>query len=216
MICELVLDGPGVVRPDLRAHAVLEGRDDAPPAGVVLGVRAGHEEQVQGQPQVVAAHLDVPLLEDVEQADLDPLREVRQLVEREDAPVRARDEPERDGRRVRQVATLRDLDGVHLADEVRDGDVRRGQLLAVAAVPRQPLDGRRIAVRRDALAGSRPGSGASGSSLSSLPATTGMASSSSCTRDRASRVLAWPRSPRSTKSWPARIAFSMAGMTLCS
>ena len=31
-----------------------------------------------------------------------------------------------------------------------------------------------------------------------------MTSSSSCTRDRASRVLAWPRSPSSTKSWPGK------------
>ena len=30
------------------------------------------------------------------------------------------------------------------------------------------------------------------------------------------RVLAWPRSPRKTMSWPERIAFSICGRTLSS
>ena len=81
--------------------------------------------------------------------DLDALGEVGQLVDGEDAAVGARDEAVVDGRRVRQVAALGDLDGVHLADEVGDGDVRRGQLLAVAPVARQPVDGRLVALARD-------------------------------------------------------------------
>ena len=43
-----------------------------------------------------------------------------------------------------------------------------------------------------------------------------MTSSSSPTSRRARRVLACPRSPRKTRSWPARIAFSMAGRTVSS
>ena len=57
-----------VVGPDLRPEAVLERRDDASAAGVVLGVGAGDHEQVERQAQGVAAHLDVALLEHVEQA----------------------------------------------------------------------------------------------------------------------------------------------------
>ena len=212
---DLVLDRARIVRPDLRAEAVLERRDDPAAAGVVLRVGAGDDEQVERQAQRVAAHLDVALLEDVEQADLDALGEVGQLVDREDAAVGARDEAVVDGRRVGQVAALGDLDRVDLADQVGDGDVGRGQLLAVAAVARQPLDGRLVAFSStSAMAVGLIG--ASGSSLSSPPATTGMTSSSRPTSSRASRVLAWPRSPRKQMSWPARIAFSIGGMTLSS
>ena len=91
MIAISSLDRVRVVRPDLRAEAVLERRDDAAAAGVVLRVGAGDDEQVERQAQRVAAHLDVALLEDVEQADLDALGEVGQLVEREDAAIGARD-----------------------------------------------------------------------------------------------------------------------------
>ena len=48
-----------------------------------------------------------------------------------------------DGQLVGEVAALGHLDRVDLADEVGDGDVGRGQLLAVAAVARDPRDRRR-------------------------------------------------------------------------
>ena len=145
----LVLERPRVVRPDLRAEPVLERRDDPAARRVVLRVRGGHDEQVERQPDDEAADLDVALLEDVEQADLDPLGEVGQLVDRDDAAVRARDEPVVEGQLVREVAALGDLDRVDLADEVGDRDVGRRQLLGVAPVARQPVDGRRVAVALD-------------------------------------------------------------------
>ena len=46
---ELVVERPRVVRPDLRPEAVLERRDDPAAARVVLGVRAGDDEQVERQ-----------------------------------------------------------------------------------------------------------------------------------------------------------------------
>jgi hypothetical protein len=58
--------------------------------------------------------------------------------------------------------------------------------------------------------------GASGSSLISQPARTGIASSRSPTSNRAMRVLAWPRSPRKTTSCPLRMAFSSWGTTVSS
>ena len=81
----LVLERPRVVGPDLRPEAVLERRDDPAAARVVLGVGRRDDVQVERQPDDEAADLDVALLEDVEEADLDPLGEVRQLVDREDA-----------------------------------------------------------------------------------------------------------------------------------
>jgi hypothetical protein len=50
---------------------------------------------------------------------------------------------------VRQVAALGDLDRVDLADEVRDGDVGRGQLFGIATIARDPVDGGRVSVALD-------------------------------------------------------------------
>ena len=151
MIAISCVDRARVVRADLRTEAVLERRDDPPATGVVLGVRAGHDEEVERQAQRVAAHLDVALLEDVEEAHLDALCKVGQLVHGEDAAVAARDQAVVDGRLVREIAALGDLDGVDLADQVGDGDVRGGQLLAVATVTREPFDRRLVTLIRDLL-----------------------------------------------------------------
>ena len=101
------------------------------------------------QPDLVAADLHVALLEHVEQADLDALGEVGQLVDREDAAVGARDEPVVDGELVGEVAALGDLDRVDLADQVGDRRVGRGELLAEAAVAVHPLDRRLVAALGD-------------------------------------------------------------------
>ena len=181
-----------VVRADLGAEAVLERGDDPAAVGVVLGVGAGDEQQVERHPQLVAAHLDVALLEHVEQRDLDALGEVGQLVHRDDAAVGARDQPEVDGLGVAERAALRDLDRVDVADQVADRRVRGGQLLAVplaAVLPRDRQSGRR---RWRATRGSAPHTGAYGWSLISQPATTGVHSSSRPTIVRIRRVLPWP------------------------
>ncbi len=44
-----------------------------------------------------------------------------------------------------QVPAARRLDGVHVTDDVGDRDVRRRELLHIAAVPRDPLDGSAVA-----------------------------------------------------------------------
>ena len=129
-----------VVGADLGAVAVLERGDDAAAVGVVLRVGAGHDVDVERQTDAIAADLNVALLHDVQQADLDTLRQVRQLVDGEDAAVAAGHEPVVDRQLVGKVAPLGHLDRVDLADEVGNGDVRRGQLLAVALVGRQPGD----------------------------------------------------------------------------
>ena len=209
-------DAQRVVGADLGAEAVLERRDDAPAVGVVLRVGAGHEQQVERQPEPVAAHLDVALLEDVEQRDLDPLGEVGQLVDGEDPAVRPRDQAVVDRLRVAEGAALGHLDRVDVADEVADAGVRRGELLAVAvvAVPATRPASRRRAGRP--AAGPTGVTGAYGCSLSSVPSRTGVHSSSRPTRVRIRRVLPWPRSPRSTTSCPASRARSRSGRTVSS
>jgi hypothetical protein len=143
---DLVLDLARVVGADLGAEAVLERGDDAAAVGVVLRVRARHHVEGDGQPHLVAADLHVALRHDVEEAHLDALGQVGQLVEREDAAVGAGQEPVVDGQLVGEIAALGHLDRVDLADEIRDGDVGGGQLLAVAAVARDPRDRRLLAL----------------------------------------------------------------------
>ena len=117
-----------------------------PAVGVVLGVGRGDEQHVERQADLVAADLDVALLEHVEQADLDALGEVGELVDGEDAAVGAGHEPVVQRQLVGQVAALGDLDRVDLADEVGDRGVGGGQLLAVAVVAVDP--GRSACPRR--------------------------------------------------------------------
>ena len=64
----------GIVGANLRAESVLERSDDPAPVGVVLGVGRGDQHHVERQPDGEAPDLDVPLLEHVEQGDLDPRR----------------------------------------------------------------------------------------------------------------------------------------------
>jgi hypothetical protein len=50
----------------LGPEPVLERRDDTAAVRVVLRVCARDEQHVEGQPQLVAAHLDVALFQDVQ------------------------------------------------------------------------------------------------------------------------------------------------------
>jgi len=141
---------------DLRAETVLQRRDDAAPVGVVLGVRAGHEHDVERQPQRVAADPDVALLQDVQQRYLDALGEVRQLVQAEDAAVGAGHEAEVDGFRVAERTAFGHLDRVDVADQVADAGVGRGELLAVTVVLAAPCHRQVVAE----LGGQPPAAGA--------------------------------------------------------
>jgi len=59
-------------------------------ARVILRVAVKHHQQVQRQAHRVAFDWDVTLLKNVEQAHLDLARQVRKLVDAEDAAVGAR------------------------------------------------------------------------------------------------------------------------------
>ena len=128
-----------IVGADFRAEAILEGGDDAAAVGVVLRVGAGDDEDVQGQAQGVSTDLDVAFLHDVEHGDLDALGEIGQFVDRDDAAVCTRDQPEGDGLGITEGAPFGDLDRVDVADEIGDAGVGRGQLLGVALAAVAPL-----------------------------------------------------------------------------
>src|SRR3989337_362200 len=68
---DLVLDGARVVRPDLRPEAILERRDDPSAARVVLGVGAGHHEQVERQAEGETRGPDGGAPQEFEHADRD-------------------------------------------------------------------------------------------------------------------------------------------------
>jgi hypothetical protein len=73
---DLVLEPLRIVRAHLRAEPVLERGDDPPAVRVILRVGARHHVQIERQPHLVAADLHVALLHDVEEADLNALREI--------------------------------------------------------------------------------------------------------------------------------------------
>ena len=146
---DLCVGVAGVVGADLGAETVLERGDDAAPVGVVLGVGRGHQHHIEGQADLVAPDLHVALLKHVEQAHLDALGEVGEFVDGEDAPVGAGHQPVVQGELVGEVAALGHLDGVDLADQVGDGGVGRGQLLAVAVAAVDPGDRGVVAVLGD-------------------------------------------------------------------
>jgi hypothetical protein len=74
----------------LLPEAVLQRRDDAAAVGVVLRVGAGHDVDIDRQAELEPADLHVALLDQVQQPDLDPLGQVRKLVDGEDPAVGTR------------------------------------------------------------------------------------------------------------------------------
>src|SRR5579885_202071 len=143
---DLVVDLAWIVRANLGAAAVFERRDNAPAIRIVFGVGAGNDIHVQRQPHFIAANLYIALFHNIQQADLDALGQIGQFVDAEDAPVGAWDQAVVDGQFVGQIATLGHANGVHFADQVRDGDVRRCQLFAIAPVAANPGDSHIIAL----------------------------------------------------------------------
>ena len=125
---------------DLDVEPVLERGDDPPAAGVVLGVGAGDDDHVERQAHLEPFDLKILFFHQIEQADLHFFGQVGQLVDREEAPVGARNQAVVDRLFVGQIAPFGHLDRVDLTDQVGHGHVRRGQLFGVAFVARQPAD----------------------------------------------------------------------------
>ncbi len=205
----------GVVGADLGAEAVFEGGDDPAPVGVVLGVGRRHQHHVQGEPEREAADLHVAFLEHVQEAHLDPLGQVGELVDGEDAPVGPGHEAVVQRELVRQVAALGDLDGVDLADEVRDRGVGGGELLPEAQVAVHPRQRGGVALVGHQVAGvTRHREVGVVADLGPRHHREPLVEERGEQRTR--RVLAWPRSPRRMMSCPASRAFSSWGSTVSS
>ena len=83
-------DGGRIVGADFRADAVFQRRDDLAARGVVLGIGAEHQHDIERQADGISLNLHVAFLHDVEQAHLDFSRQVGQFVDGEDAMIGAR------------------------------------------------------------------------------------------------------------------------------
>jgi len=136
------------MRPDHRSDPVLQRRHDPAPIRVILRIGAEHQAHVQLQPDRIPPNLHVPLLQHVEQAHLNPRRQIRQFVDRENPPVAPGDQPIVHRRFIRQVSSLRMLHQVDLPDQIRDGDVRRRQLLVIPVFPVHPFHRRVVSLLR--------------------------------------------------------------------
>src|SRR5204863_9967281 len=129
-----------IVRVDDAADAVLELGDDLAAAVVGGGVGGEEDEDVDVETDRVAADLDVALFEDVEEADLDQLVQLRQFVDGENAAVHAGDEAEMEGFFGGHAHAAHELGGVDLADDVGEF-CAGGEALGVAVFAAPPADG---------------------------------------------------------------------------
>ena len=128
------------MRADLRTEAVLQRRDDAAAVGVVLGVRRREEHNVEREPHLEPSNLDIALFEHVEQTHLDSLRQIGELVDRENTSVRSRDESVVQCEFIAEVSTLGHLDWIDLTNKVSNRRIGCRQLLAVSLVAMDPID----------------------------------------------------------------------------
>src|SRR5205814_563855 len=101
----------------------------------------------------VALNLDVAFLHDVEEADLNFSGEVGKFVDGENAAIGARQQAIVNREFVREIASAsRGANGVDVADDVSDGNVRCGEFFDKALVARHPCDGRVVSFSGNLLA----------------------------------------------------------------
>ena len=138
---------------NLRSDAILQRRDDFAARRVVLGIRAEYDRDIQRQADRISLNLHVAFLHDVEQSDLNFAGEIGQLVDRENSAIGAGQQSVVHGEFARQfVPAARRLDGIDVADQVRDRDVGRGQLFHVAVLGREPGNRRGVSFFRHQFA----------------------------------------------------------------
>src|SRR5262249_24177384 len=113
-------------------NAVFERRNDLAARRIILRIRAEHQGNIERQADGVAFDLHVAFLHDVEQTDLDLSRQIRQFINSKDAAIGAGQQAVMYGVLAGQVVSAAGgLDGINVADEVGNGDVRGGQLFNV-------------------------------------------------------------------------------------
>ena len=125
--------GLWVVSEDLGRDPVLEWGDDGSPIGVVLRVGREDHQDIEWDPDRESTNLQISFLQDIQQTDLDSRCQIGELVDGEDAPIGSRDDAEVNDLRVGiGEALCGGLDGIDVAEEIGDGDIRCGELLVVA------------------------------------------------------------------------------------
>ena len=140
-----LFDRRRIVRANLRSDAVFKRRNDLAARGVVFGVGAEDDRQVERQTDRVALNLHVAFLHDVEQSHLNFPGEVREFVDGKDAAIGAGQQAVMNGELAREfVPATRGLDRIDVANQIGDGDVGRGELFDIAMVSREPCDGRSL------------------------------------------------------------------------
>src|SRR6185369_2775721 len=142
-----------IVRRDLGADAILQRRNDLSARGVVFRIGREHQHHVERQPHGITLNLHVAFLHDVEKTNLDFPRQIRELVDRKDSAVRTRQETVVNRQLIaQQVAALRGLDRIDVADDVGDGHVWCGEFLDEPRIAIDPRDGRVVSLLLQHLA----------------------------------------------------------------
>ncbi|CAI8290425.1 MAG: Uncharacterised protein [Flavobacteriia bacterium] len=136
-VCE-----PGLLRRDLHGcfqivrivgqyltpDAVFERRNDGTAVGVIFRVGREDELKVQRQPQFETPNLDIALLQDVEQGDLDPGLQVRQLIDHKNAPMGPGHHAKVNGALVGITqAQIGGFQRIDIADQIGHTHIRSGQ-----------------------------------------------------------------------------------------
>ena len=117
---KLILDGARVVRPDLDVKTILQRSDNPPPTGIILGIGARYDDDIQRETDLIPFDLDVLLFHQIKKSHLHLLREIGKLVDGEDPAIGPGYQAIMNGLLVCQVSPLGHLDRVDLSDNVRD------------------------------------------------------------------------------------------------
>ena len=122
--------------PDLGADPVSEWRDDLPARCIVFRIRGKHHHYVQRETYRVSLDLNVPLLQDIEQTDLDLASQIGELIDGEDPSVGARQQAVMDRELVRKIQSCFGCpDRIYVTDHVGDCDIGSCQLFNIALFP---------------------------------------------------------------------------------
>src|SRR5438876_945782 len=120
-----------------------------PAVGVMLGIRAEDQAHVQIQPERIPANLHIPLLQHIEQADLNARRHVLHCVDGENPAIGTRDQAIVHRRFIRKIPPFGMFHQVDLPDQIRDGDIRRRQFFLIPIAAMRPLNFRIIRLLGD-------------------------------------------------------------------
>src|SRR5688572_10310852 len=142
---QLVLHVLGIVGANLHVKAVLQRRDNAAAAGIILRIGAGDDHHIQGEPDFVTLYLNVFFFHQVKQTHLYFFGKVGQFINREDATVRARHETIVNRFLIGKITPFGHFDRIDFTHQIGNGNIRGCQFFAVSGIAIDPLNRRVIA-----------------------------------------------------------------------